>query len=127
MSSLRAAKPLIAIVEDDMAVLHSLQFALEAQGYDVSAFDCAAMALKTARMPRADLWVIDFALPDMNGTTLLTRLRQRGVQGPAIIIASNPSARCRSEAFAAGAPLVEKPLLGDVLGDRIRAVLDAAI
>ena len=62
-------------------------------------------------------------LPDGDGVGLLQRLRQRGVACPAIFIAGNPSPRCRSDVAAAGALLIEKPLMGDVLSDQIRALV----
>ena len=118
-----APRPLIAVVEDDLAVLHSLQFALEALGYDVCAFERAAAALLSPRLKEIDCLVIDYGLPDLHGAALLSQLRVRGIRCPAIFIASNPTARCRSDIVAAGAPLVEKPLIGDVLVDQIRSML----
>ena len=117
--------PLIAIVEDDQAVLNSLEFSLEAEGYDVCAFEDAGDALASARIGSADCLVIDYGLPDADGVTLLQGLRQKGVDCPAIIIASNPSARCRRDAQAAGAPVIEKPLMDDALSALIRNVLPA--
>jgi DNA-binding response OmpR family regulator len=117
--------PLIAIVEDDHAVLNSLEFSLEAEGYDVCAFEDARDALASARIGSADCLVIDYGLPDGDGVTLLQGLRQKGVDCPAIIIASNPSARCRRDAQAAGAPVIEKPLMDDALSALIRNVLPA--
>jgi FixJ family two-component response regulator len=114
---------MIAVIEDDVAVLHSLQFALEAQGYRVCAFERASEALSRPALQGVDCLVIDYGLPDLTGVALLGRLRKRGVTCPAVFIASTPTARCRREVAASGAQLVEKPLLGDVLGDQIRAML----
>jgi two-component system response regulator FixJ len=114
----RRVKQAIAIIEDDHAVVRSLAFALETEGYDVATF------LNAQDMLRADptafgLLIIDYQLPDMTGLEMLTHLRKRGVGAPAILIASNPDNRCRREAVAARVPLVEKPLLGETLGDLI--------
>ncbi len=115
----RFGKLLIAIVEDDRAVLNSLQFALEAQGYAVCGFERAVDALNSSEIMSADCLVLDYGLPDVDGVALLLALRRRGAASPAMIIASNPSARCRQEASLAGAPVIEKPLMGDVLVQRI--------
>ena len=123
MSVRRDANAMIAIVEDDRAVRNSLEFSLETQGYRVCGFDCAEDALSSQHAVAADCLIIDYALPDMTGTDLLAALRGRGQQCPAIIIASNPSFRCRAEAAAAGAPLVEKPMLGDSLNEHLRALV----
>jgi FixJ family two-component response regulator len=119
-----AVRPLIAVVEDDVAVLNSLEFALQAEGYAVCGFERASDALASPAVMDADCLVLDYAMPDLNGIALLERLRARGLkQRPAIIIASNPPARCLQEAAAAGAPVVEKPLTGDRLLDEIRQAL----
>ena len=86
MSVATETLPLIAIVGDDQAVLNSLEFSLEAQGYDVCAFEDAGDALASQRIAAADCLVIDYGLPDGDGVTLLQGLRQRGVDCPAIII-----------------------------------------
>jgi FixJ family two-component response regulator len=123
MSPRPAARPLIAVVEDDPAVRNSLEFALGTHGFEVCAFERAADALDSPRVAAADCLVIDYALPDVHGVELLCRLRRRGVVCPAIIIASNPGQRCRREAEQAGAPIVEKPLMGGVLSEQIRSML----
>jgi len=115
--------PLIAVVEDDMAVRCSLQFALEAEGYGVCAFADAAQALGSADIGQADCLVIDYGLPGMDGLALMEALRGRAIACPAIIIAGTPSVRCRRQAAAAGAALLEKPLMGAALSRQIDAAL----
>ncbi len=117
---------LIGVIEDDPAVLHSLEFSLRAEGYGVCAFVDGADAGDSLEILQADCLVIDYALADGTGVDLLRALRQRGMTCPAIVIASNPTMLCRHEAGAAGAPLVEKPLMGDVLNGYIREALALA-
>ena len=114
-----AQTPLIGVVEDDVAVLNSLEFALRAEGYTVCAAACADEARASAEFLQADCVVLDYALPDSTGLALLRELRRRGLRCPAIIIASNPSRQCVREAAAAAAPIVEKPLMGGELIARI--------
>lgn len=124
MTSPGEQKP-IAIIEDDHAVVRSLAFALETEGYRVSTFLNAKDMLDTDAAAFS-LLIIDYQLPDMTGLEMLTQLRKRGVGAPAILIASNPDNRCRREAVAAKVPLVEKPLLGETLGDLIADKLGRA-
>jgi two-component system, LuxR family, response regulator FixJ len=119
-----APRRTIAIVEDDVAVLHSLQFALEAEGYAVQPFERAAEALARLNAGTVDCLVIDYGLPDLDGASLLKTWRAHGVTAPAIIIASNPTARCWREAAEAEAPVLEKPLLGDELTRRLQALFN---
>ena len=53
----------------------------------------------------------------------LRQLRARDVVLPAVLITSHPKASLRTEAAAAGAPILEKPLLGETLAGAIRAAL----
>jgi len=115
------AQRLIAVVEDDRAVLNSLEFALQAGGFGVCGFEQALEARDSDIIMDADCLVVDYAMPGLTGIDLLRELRGRGLKCPAIIIASNPKPGCRRDAQAAGAPLVEKPLMGDDLIDQIRA------
>lgn len=117
------ARHVIGVVEDDVAVLNSLEFALESEGYAVCAFGRPADALESEELLRADCLVVDYAMPGLSGVALLAELRARGLSCPAIVIASNPGFRCRQDVIAAGAPLVEKPLMGAALGDHVRAAL----
>lgn len=114
----------IAIVEDDPAVLNSLEFMFATEGYRVSAYDCAGDAAASPGLWSADCLIVDYGLPDFDGLTLLRRLRDDGFAAPAIVIASMPSQRCRQEARDLAAPLVEKPLQGDCLGVWVRRVID---
>lgn len=125
LASAPPSQPVVVIIEDDAAVLNSLEFALGVQGYAVLAFAHPAQALKSRRVVGADCLVIDYALPDSDGVEVLAALRARGVDCPAIIIASNPTARARQRAAGAGAPLIEKPLMGDLLASRIGEAIAA--
>ncbi len=127
-NSLRMHSPvppagLIAIVEDDGAVLSSLAFAMRAQGYAVRAFDRSLDALHSDEILDADCILLDYALPNLDGAALLHALRSRGLSCPAIFVASSPTPRCRQEVAEAGAPLIEKPLMGEDLNDLIRQMI----
>lgn len=122
---LPAAKPCVMIVDDDAALLSSLEFALQAEGYRVRS--CANV--EAALRPDADLpacLVIDYKLPGMDGMELAEELRGQGLRAPIILMTTNPDARCRARAAKSGALIVEKPLLGDRLLRQIRALTSAA-
>ena len=111
----RSQSPLVVVVEDDAAVLNSLEFMLAAAGYRVLACADPAEAEAADGVAKASCLIIDYGLPDIDGLTLLHRLRQRGVSAPAVLIASTPSGQCRQAAREAGIPLFEKPLDGGSL------------
>jgi len=124
MASVPAARGRVTIVEDDLSLLAALAFALEADGFAVASFTAGSRLLRSP--PPADCLVVDFRLPDMDGLTLISRLRELGPQPRAILITTNPDDRCRRAAAAAGVPIVEKPLVGGELRQRIDEAMDGA-
>jgi two-component system, LuxR family, response regulator FixJ len=113
----------VVIVDDDPAVRNSLKFCLEVEGFYVRAYANAADLLRDSGMPKAGCLVIDYNLPATNGLDLLVELRRRNVALPAILITSQPSFLVRTRAAAAGAALIEKPLLNEALFEEIRSAL----
>jgi FixJ family two-component response regulator len=107
-------KPLVVVIDDDQAVVRSLEFALETEGFSVSSYYDADAYLASDR-DEAGCLVVDYNLPGMNGIELLDELERRGRTRPFVIIASNPDRRCRRWVDDHGAALVEKPLLGAAL------------
>lgn len=114
-------RPTVVLVDDDAAVLTSLKFALELEGFTVAAYANAEDLLAEGVVGTASCFVVDYHLPGANGLELLRRLRQRGYSTPVILITSNPTRLLTSCARDAGAAIVEKPLMGDNLIDAIRA------
>lgn len=120
-------KPTVIVVDDDPAVLKSLKFSLELEGFAVRTYVDAAELLNEARLPAFGCLVIDYNLPALNGLEVLRRLRSRQVGLPAIMITSYPSRTLREHAAAAGVPIVEKPLFNHTLTDSIRAALEQRV
>jgi two-component system, LuxR family, response regulator FixJ len=122
----RPSRSLLVLVEDDRAVLGALTFAFETEGYQVAAFRDPASALAAAETKGASCLVIDQRLPGMSGLELVAHLRAEGVAAPALLITTNPTAQLHRDAAAAEIEIVEKPLLGDVLAAKVRALAPAA-
>jgi two-component system, LuxR family, response regulator FixJ len=118
----RPSRPLLVLVEDDPAVLSALTFAFETEGYQVAAFRDPASALAAPETVRASCLVVDQRLPGMTGLQLIARLRGQGVAAPALLITTHPTVQLRGDAAAADIEIVEKPLLGDVLAAKVRAL-----
>jgi two-component system response regulator FixJ len=116
----------IVLVDDDPGVRGALAFAFETEGICIKAFE-SAEAMLAAPPIAAACYVIDQRLPGMSGLDLVANLRAQDVQAPAILITSHPDARVRAKAHAAGVEIVEKPLLGEVLANRVRAYAGGAL
>jgi FixJ family two-component response regulator len=112
----------VLIVDDDPAVRGSLQFCLEVEGFLVRTYASAAELLNDEHVPENGCLVIDYRLPSLNGLDLLSQLRQRRIMLPAILVTSHPSEAVRQQISAAGAVLIEKPLLNEALLECIRTI-----
>ncbi|MGC1576717.1 MAG: response regulator [Beijerinckiaceae bacterium] len=114
----------ILVVDDDPAVLSSLSFMLEAEGFEVLAIGDVGDLLSCGSICQQDCVVLDYAMPVMNGFDVLQWLRDKKINAPAIMITARPEARLRERALQAGfARVVEKPLLDRALADDIRQVI----
>jgi len=127
MPARSSSKLNVIVVDDDPAVLSSLKFFLEIEGLSVSCFHSGTELLAVSDSLKSDCMVIDYHLFDMNGLELLSKLRDRSISIPALLITSYPSAVVRKRAAEAGAQIVEKPLLGNLLVDTIRGVLSRQV
>jgi len=115
----------VFVIDDDPAILASLKFSLEIEGYAVHTYATAKALLADMSRKRAGCLVLDYNLPDGNGLQLLAELRERGVTMPAILITTDPAPHLRMRAAAASVSIVEKPLMGNTLADAIRTSFPA--
>ena len=120
-SASRAQHARILVVEDDGPLRAALVFDLEAEGYAVSAFAAAEQVLKGT--VEAECLVVDRTLPGQDGLALIAQLRERGIDAPAILITTDPDDRSRAQAAAIQVEIVEKPLIGRRLQNRIAALV----
>jgi FixJ family two-component response regulator len=107
----------IMLLVSDMPMLSSLLFSLPVQGFE--AIDGAADGTDPSA---AGAIVIDqqtFA----NGLAVVGQVREQGCPSPVLLLATNPTNRVRAQAKAAGAVLIEKPLLGDELAQALHVAL----
>jgi two-component system, LuxR family, response regulator FixJ len=113
----------VMVIDDDLAVRNSLEFSLQIEGLTVRSYATGAELLSACDLNLCDCFVIDQKMPGMNGLDLIAILRDRHISAPAILITSQPSVSVRERAEKADIPIVEKPLLGNALLDKIRDVI----
>jgi FixJ family two-component response regulator len=118
------AKPTVYVVDDDADVLISLRFLLETDGFAVRTFRNGSALLNAVRSTGVDCFVIDYKMPDINGIDLASRLRNRDIAAPIILITGYPDENISARAAAAGVRhVLEKPLLEESLVTRIRGAI----
>ena len=119
-SEATAQPPVVFIVDDDPAVCSSLKFSLELEGFVVRAYGSAAELFQADDFSACDCFVVDQRMPGMSGMELIAKLRDQKVMTPSILLISHPNLALSARAATAKVPIVEKPLLGNALVDRIR-------
>ncbi len=113
-------RPVVAVVDDDPAVCGSLKFALELEGFAVRTYHSGSEVLGARDLGTCNCFVIDQRMPEMSGMDLVDALRGRQMSAPVILIISSPNTTLSARAAKAAIPIVEKPLLGNALVERIR-------
>lgn len=121
-----AARPTVFVVDDDPAVRLALAFTLDLEGFRVETFPSGEALLQRNPTDVAGCLVLDERLPGMSGLGTLEKLRARAVDLPAILVTSHPNAPFRAAARRAGAPILEKPLMGETLTSAINGLLAAS-
>jgi len=117
-------RPSVFVVDDDAAVRSALAFALDMEGFAVETYDSGEALLLRDPPTGPGCLLLDERLPGVSGLDTLRQLRARHVDLPAILVTSHPNAILREAAARAGAPILEKPLLGEALIAAIRDALE---
>ncbi|SRR6266508_1033165 len=119
-NNLSTQRSVVIVVDDDPAVRNSLKFSLEIEGFAVFAYASGSELLSQHDIPACSCFVVDQKMPGMTGLDLISMLRAQHISAPAILITSQPNGALTRRAAGANVPIVEKPLLGNTLMDRIR-------
>jgi two-component system, LuxR family, response regulator FixJ len=118
---------IVIVVDDDAAVRNALKFALETEGLSVVLCEGGHELLGWQELPAGGCLVVDYRMPDMDGFELVSRLRERQISLPAILITSQVNADLRKRATEAGfCEVLEKPLHDSSLLDTVRVALASA-
>ncbi len=118
-------KPTVLIVDDEAGVRSALGGVLRDEGYAVDTVESGEACLdRVARSP-FDVIILDIWLPGMDGLATLSRLRERRVDSPVVMISGHGNIESAVRAIKMGAfDFVEKPLSLDktvlVVGNAVR-------
>jgi diguanylate cyclase (GGDEF)-like protein/PAS domain S-box-containing protein len=96
------------VIVDDRATnlrIYAQFVAMMGPDYSSKCFQSALEALAWLETESADLLIVDYRMPEMNGADFIRRLRERngGDGAPAIIITARQDRECRISALDAGA------------------------
>lgn len=119
-------KSIVAIVDDDLRVLESLENLLEAAGHSVRAFSSATALLENNGLSAIDCLVADIGMPVIDGFELYRLARAARPELPVILITGRHEIADQQRAMALGNQgFFQKPFDGQALLAAISAALRA--
>jgi FixJ family two-component response regulator len=115
--------PLIAVVDDDVAVRESLESLIRSVGMAVTVFASAEEFLKSGHPNKLDCLILDVRMPGMSGIELHHHLLASDCKVPVVFITAHVSDdRARSEASSDWTvAYLAKPFSDDELLDAVHA------
>ena len=102
----------ILVIEDDPEIQYLLSVVLDGDDREIVAVGDGATAQRALASGPFDLVLLDLILPDLDGRTLLTRLREDPATAtvPVVVISARSDADIREDCYGLGADAyVEKP------------------
>jgi len=120
-----APSPRVLVVDDEENIRFLVGSALQLAGFDTAVADTGREALKLVEEFRPDVVVLDVMLPDLDGFTVLQRLREGGSTSPVIFLTARDATEDRVRGLTTGgADYQVKPFAVAELVARVRLRLE---
>lgn len=114
----------ILLVEDDIDISRVLVRTLERRGFSVRPCFDGSTALRLIRQGTMDLVLLDLNIPQVDGLSVLQRIRAQGIETPVLVLTARGAVGDRIAGLNAGADdYLSKPFDLEELDARIRALL----
>ncbi|MFH5824854.1 response regulator transcription factor [Georgenia sp. AZ-5] len=120
----RGTEARLLVVDDEPSIRELLSASLRFAGFDVVMAADGNAALRAAGEQQVDLVVLDVMLPDMDGFTVLRRLRAHGDPIPVLFLTARDDMSDKVQGLTVGGDdYVTKPFSLEEVVARIRAIL----
>ena len=120
----RAPEARLLVVDDEPNILELLAASLRFAGFEVQTASNGQQALAIAQSYRPDLLVLDVMMPEIDGFTVVRRLREAGMRSPVVFLTARDSTQDKVTGLTLGGDdYVTKPFSLEEIIARIRAVL----
>jgi DNA-binding NtrC family response regulator len=118
----------ILVVDDDIAVCRILHRMLSDEGYEVQISQSVADALQNIEAKPADVYVMDYKLPDGTGLDLAERIRSKGSAAPIILISGYDASAVslRAEKLHIS-DIIEKPFARATICGAVKKAIGTAL
>ena len=114
----------LLVVDDEPNIRELLATSLRFAGFEIHTAADGASALRLAREVLPDLVLLDVMLPDMDGFTVTTRMREKGQTMPVLFLTARDDTQDKITGLTVGGDdYVTKPFSLEEVIARIRAVL----
>jgi two-component system OmpR family response regulator len=114
----------VLVVDDESTLSELLAMALRYEGWDVRTAADGAHAVTAARQFRPDVVLLDVMLPDLDGLTVLRRIRADDHDVPVVFLTAKDAVDDRVAGLTVGADdYVTKPFSLEEVVARLRALL----
>ncbi|MFE7406527.1 response regulator transcription factor [Isoptericola sp. NPDC057559] len=114
----------VLVVDDEPNLAELLTSALRLEGMEVAAAPDGNAAIRMVRESRPDVVVLDVMLPDMDGFTVLRRLRGQGAHMPVLFLTARDAVEDRVAGLTVGGDdYVTKPFSLEEVVARLRGLL----
>jgi two-component system alkaline phosphatase synthesis response regulator PhoP len=118
----------ILLVEDEEHLHEALKLNLEIEGYEVSSAMDGKIALDTLQNAVFDLIILDIMLPNVDGFTIIEKLRLNNNQTPILVLSAKNSSFNRVQGLKLGADdYLNKPFNLEELLLRVAKLIQKAI
>lgn len=116
----------VYVVDDDPAVLESVQNTFRAAHLPVCCYRSAEEFISECSFPDAACLILDLRLPGMTGMKLIEWLRAQNIEMPIIVLSGHGDIPAVVESMKLGAvEFLEKPAENHRLVDRVRELLQS--
>ena len=101
----------VLIVDDERAIRYSLKEILEMENYQVETAENGEEGLQKAQKEKYDAIFCDIKMPVMDGTEMLSKLMEEGIESPVIMVSGHADISTAVDCIKKGAfDFIEKPL-----------------
>jgi CheY-like chemotaxis protein len=119
----RGASCRVLLVDDDVQVRSTLADVLESQGHRVVQANSGSEALALLESEGADLMLLDFAMPGLNGAQVAEQAQKRWPQLKLVFITGFADSAAIDQAVAGRARVLKKPVSSAELASAISEML----
>ncbi len=121
-----ADRPVILVVDDDVDLSGIIRLILTSAGFDTHVANSGQEALDWLTANRPDLVLLDLMMPDINGFTILRKMRanEPTKQLPIVVLTAKADQETRDETRSMGADeFLTKPINANSLIDHVKRAL----